>query len=165
MMGAFLGGAGAAEALAPDRLKSFVPDTLGGLPRTEIAAERNAAMGIQIATANGNYSDGAGHNLRLEITDSGGASGLMGLAGWASIEQERETGTSFERTHKENGRMVHEQWNSDSHSGEYGIVLGDRFLVKVAGEAGSVDDLKAAVASVNLAGLEALKNEGVKQQN
>ena len=79
------------------------------------------------------------------------------------LEQERETGNSYERTRKENGRMVHEQWNSDSHSGEYGIVLGDRFLVKVAGEAGSVDDLKAAVGSLNLAGLEALKNEGVKQ--
>ena len=83
MMGAFLGGGAAAEALAPDRLKAFVPDTLGGLPRTEVAAERNAAMGIQIATANGHYSDGSGRNLRLEITDSGGASGLMGLAGWA----------------------------------------------------------------------------------
>ncbi len=163
MMGAFLGGGTAAEALAPDRLKGFVPDTLGGLPRTSVAAERNAAMGIQIATANGDYSDGAGRNLRLEITDSGGASGLMGLAGWAMMEQERETGNSYERTRKENGRMVHEQWNSDSHSGEYGVVLGERFLVKVAGEAGSVDDLKAAVGSVNLAGLEALKNEGVKQ--
>ena len=36
----------------------------------------------------------------------------MGLAGWAMMEQERETGNSYERTRKENGRMVHEQWNS-----------------------------------------------------
>jgi hypothetical protein len=162
MMGAVFGGAGSAEALAPDRLKAFVPDSLGGLPRTELAAERNGAMGIQVATANGRYSDGAGRNLRLEITDSGGAAGLMGLASWAMMEQERETDSGYERTRKENGRMVHEEWNRSSGSGEYGVVLGERFLVKVAGEAASVDDLKSALASVNLAGLEALENEGVK---
>ena len=162
MRGAVLG-AGSAEALAPDRLKGFVPDALGGLPRTEVSAERNGAMGIQVATASGQYSDGSGRHLRLEITDSGGAAGLMGLASWAMVEQERETGSGYERTRKENGRMVHEEWNKDSGSGEYGVVLGERFLVKVAGGGGSVDDLKAAVAGLDLAGLEALRNEGVKQ--
>ena len=162
MMGAVFG-AGSAEALAPDRLKGFVPDALGGLPRTEVSAERNGAMGIQVATASGQYSDGSGRHLRLEITDSGGAAGLMGLASWAMVEQERETGSGYERTRKENGRMVHEEWNKDSGSGEYGVVLGERFLVKVAGGGGSVDDLKAAVAGLDLAGLEALRNEGVKQ--
>ena len=39
---------------------------------------------------------------------------------------------------------------------------GDRFAVKVSGEAGSIDELKAALAGVDLGGLEALKNEGVK---
>lgn len=161
MMGAIFGGA-AAEALAPDRLKAFVPDTLGGMPRTEVSAERNAAMGIQIADAKGTYADGTGHSLRLEVTDSGGAAGLMGLAGWASMEQERETSTGYERTHKVDGRMVHEEWRNDSKSGEYSVVLGDRFLVKVQGDGNSIDDLKNAVGSLNLAGLEALKGEGVK---
>jgi hypothetical protein len=162
MMGAVFGGSGAAEALAPDRLKAFVPQTLGGLPRTELSVERNGALGIQVATANGEFSDGSGRNLRLEITDSGGASGLMALAGWATLEQERETSSGYERTRKENGRMVHEEWNRDGGSGEYGVVLGERFLVKVAGNASSVDDLKSAVAGLDLAGLEALRNEGVK---
>lgn len=163
MMGAVFGGAGAAEALAPDRLKGFVPDALGGMPRTEISAERNKALGLQVSNAAGSYSDGSGHNLRLEITDSGGMSGLMGLASWASAEQERETSDGYEHTRKENGRIVHEQWNRSSNSGEYGVVLGDRFLVKVAGNAASVDDLRSAVAGLDLAGLEALRNEGVKQ--
>jgi hypothetical protein len=58
--------------------------------------------------------------------------------------------------------MVHEEWNRDGGNGEYGVVLGERFLVKVAGNAASVDDLKAAVTGLDLAGLEALRNEGVK---
>lgn len=164
MMGAVFGGAAgaAAEALPPDRLKAFVPDALAGMPRTEISAERNKALGLQVSNANASYSDGSGHNLRLEITDSGGMSGLMGLASWASVEQERETSSGYEHTRKENGRIVHEQWDRSSNSGEYGVVLGDRFLVKVAGNAASVDDLRAAVAGLDLAGLEALRNEGVK---
>jgi len=42
-------------------------------------------------------------------------------------------------------------------------VLGDRFTVKLSGNADSIDQLKGAVGSINLAGLEALKAQGVKQ--
>jgi hypothetical protein len=166
MMGAVLGGAGgAAEALPPERLKAFVPGELNGLPRTEISASRNAAMGIQVANAHGNYSDNAGRNLRLEITDAGGARGFMALAGWANVESETENQNGYERTSKIDGRMVHEQWTRNSDGGGYGkfsSTVADRFMVEVSGNAGSIDELKSALASVNLAGLEALKNEGVK---
>ena len=57
---------------------------------------------------------------------------------------------------------MHEKWDSRGNSGEYGVVVGDRFSVSVSGSAASIDELKAAVASVNLAGLEALKNQGVQ---
>jgi len=168
MLGAVLGGGGApAEALAPDRLKAFIPEQLNGLPLSEVSAERNAAMGIQVANAHGNYSDNAGRTLRLEITDAGGASGFMAMAGWANIESETERSNGYERTRKENGRMVHEQWTKNSDgggSGEYSTTLADRFMVKVTGNAASIDELKGALGSVNLAGLEALKNEGVKHE-
>jgi hypothetical protein len=40
-------------------------------------------------------------------------------------------------------------------------VIGDRFCVVVAGNASGIDELKQAAASINVSGLEALKNEGV----
>ena len=49
-----------------------------------------------------------------------------------------------------------------SHSGDYGVIVGDRFSVTVSGKAANIDELKGAVASINLAGLAALKNEGVQ---
>lgn len=168
MMGAVFGGGNAvAEALAPSQLKTFIPDKLDGLARTEASAERNSAIGLQVSSAHGNYSDGSGRNLRLEITDAGGASGFMALAGWANVESETERDNGFERTRKEGGRMVHEKWNRNNEgggSGEYGTTLADRFMVTVSGDANSIDDLKGAVGSVNLSGLEALKNEGVKHE-
>lgn len=163
LMGAALGGGDQVEALAPDVLKPFVPETLGGMKRTDFSAERNGAMGMQIAEARATYSDGANRSLQLEVTDMGSAKGLMALAGWAAVENDRSTDHGYEKTYKQNGRLVHEQWDSQSNSGEYGIVLGDRFAVKVTGNAASIDELKAALASINLNALEALKTQGVKK--
>ena len=42
------------------------------------------------------------------------------------------------------------------------MVVGDRFSVSVSGNAANIDELKAAVANINLAGLAALKSEGVQ---
>ncbi|HEY0231284.1 MAG TPA: Yip1 family protein [Dokdonella sp.] len=162
VMGAALGGGSQVEALGPELLKPFVPETLGGLKRTEFSAERNGALGMQISEAHATYSDGAHRNLRLEVTDMGTAKGLMAMAGWAAIDSSKETDHGYDKTYKQDGRLVHEEWDSQDKRGEFGIVLGERFSVKVSGSADSINDLKAAVASVNLAGLEALKNQGVK---
>ena len=163
IMGAALGGGDQVEALAPDVLKPFVPETLAGLKRTDFSAERNGAMGMQVAEARATYSNGADRSLHLEVSDMGSAKGLMALAGWAAVEANRETDHGYDKTYKDGGRLVHEQWDSQTRYGEFGIVLGDRFVVKVSGNADSIDQLKAAVVGMNLAGLEALKDQGVKK--
>ena len=161
-MGAAFGGGAAVEALAPDRLKPFVPDTLAGLPRTDISVERNQAMGMQIAEAKATYADDSGRSVQLEITDTGSAKGLLGLAGMAGVEGEKQTANGYEKTYRDAGRLVHEEW--DGTQGKYSVVVGERFTVEVNGEANSLDELKAAAAGLDLNGLEALKNEGVKHQ-
>jgi hypothetical protein len=163
MLGAALGSGGKVESLAPDRIKPFVPDSLAGLKRTEMSADRSAAVGVQVSKAEATYSDGTDHRLKLEITDTGSLKGLVGFAGgWAGVEQDHETDNGYDKTYKSNGQLVHEKWDNQSHNGEYGVIVGDRFSVNVSGKAASIDELKAAVASINLSGLAALKNEGVQ---
>jgi hypothetical protein len=162
MMGAAMG-SGEVEALAPDMLKPFLPETLAGFNRTDFSAERNGALGMQVSEARASYTDGGARTLQLEVTDMGSAKGLMAMAGWAGVQNEREDANGYDKTYKQAGRLVHEKWDRQSNSGEYGIVLGNRFQVKASGEADSIDQLKAAVAGVNLAGLEALKDHGVKE--
>jgi len=163
LIGAIAGGAKVAEALPTDQMKSFLPETLAGLPRTSSSAERNNAMGIQVSEAEANYSDGAGRNLQLEITDTGGAQGFVALAAWANVEQEREWDGGYERDYQANGNMVHERWDATNKHGEYGVIVGKRFSVKVSGNAPSMEELKAALASgVNLAQLEAAAASGAK---
>lgn len=160
MMGAALGG-GQVEALEPDRLKPFLPESLGGMSRSTFSTQRNSAMGMQMTEAKATYMNDAGRSLNLEINDTGTAKGLLALAGWAGVEGETETDTGYEKTYHQDGRLIHEQWDASSSRGEYAVVLGDRFTVKVAGEAGSIDDLKAALADLDLDALEAMKGEGV----
>ena len=160
MVGAVAGGGKGVDALPTDQMKTFLPETLGGLPRTGVSASRNAAMGFQVAEASADYADAAGKSLRLEVNDAGGAKGVFALANWAGVEEEREWQGGYEKTYRADGRMVHERWDSSSGSGEYSLVVGDRFSVELSGSAASMDELKAAMTSgVNLAGLETIARE------
>jgi hypothetical protein len=160
LMGAVVGGNAGVEALPTDQIKAYLPETLAGLPRTSVSAQRNNAMGIQVSEAEADYSDGAGRNLELEITDTGGAQGFVALAAWANVEQEREWQGGYERDYRADGRMIHERWDATNSTGEYGVIVGKRFSVKVSGSAASMDELKSALASgVNLAGLEAVASQ------
>jgi Yip1 domain len=163
MTAALGGGASKVEALAPDRLKPFIPDTLGGLPRTQISVERNGALGMQMATGTATYSDGAQHSLQLQIADTGSLKGLVGFAaGYAGAEQDTETDTGYDKIYKSGGELIHEKWDNRSSNGEYGVIVGDRFSVKVSGSAANIGELKSDVVSLNLSGLAALKGEGVQ---
>jgi len=163
LIGTALGSGGKVESLPADRIKPFLPATLDGLQRTQAAAERNAALGMQLSKATATYSDGSNHTLNLEITDTGSLKGLVGFAaGWGGVEQDSETDTGYEETYNSGGELVHEKWDRQSQSGEYGVVIADRFTVKVSGSAPSIDILKHAVATIDTGGLAALKNEGVQ---
>ena len=163
LIGTALGSGGKVESLPADRIKPFLPATLDGLQRTQAAAERNAALGMQLSKATATYSDGSNHTLNLEITDTGSLKGLVGFAaGWGGVEQDSETDTGYEKTYNSGGELVHEKWDRQSQSGEYGVVIADRFTVKVSGSAPSIDILKHAIATIDTGGLAALKNEGVQ---
>ena len=161
LVGTVVAGGKGVEALPTDQIKGYLPEMLAGMPRMNIAAERNTAMGIQISKAKADYSDGAGRNLQLEITDTGGAQGFVALASWAGTEQESEWAGGYERDYRADGRMVHERWDQTSGSGEFGVIVGQRFAVEVSGKAASLDELKAALASgVSIADLETVASQG-----
>ncbi|KGO34001.1 MAG: Yip1 family protein [Desulfoprunum sp.] len=163
MMATALGNDGQVETLAPERIRGFLPETLSGYSRSSISAERHAAMGFQISTATASYENGSGDTLDVEITDMGLVKGVMAFAGWFGVEQEKSTDTGFERTYRKGKDFFHEQWDSQSNSGEYGTVAGERFIVKISGPAVDIEVLKEAMKGIDLAALAALKAEGVKK--
>ncbi|TLY53682.1 MAG: YIP1 family protein [Gammaproteobacteria bacterium] len=164
MIGAVLGGGAQVEALSPDALKVFVPDTLAGMPRTSFELQKQAPIGVQVSLAEARYGNNAegSSSYELTVTDLGGAKGMMALVGFANMEEEKQSESGWEKTYHQSGRLVHEKWNN-AGNGEYTIVVGDRFVVAVKGShVANIDVVKAALGGVNLAGLEALKTQGVK---
>jgi hypothetical protein len=162
MMGAAMGNDGDVQALSTEQVKAFLPETLLGLKRTSSSAQRSNAMGMQVTEAHAEYGDSNGRTVTLEVTDTGTAKGLMAMAGAMAPEEERSTDHGYEKTYTADGRLTHEAWDDQSRSGEYSVVVGQRFTVKANGNAGSIDELKQAVASVDLGTLEAMREEGVR---
>jgi Yip1 domain len=161
-LGTLLGGGKHVDPIAIDQLKPFVPATFAGLPKTSSNAEKNGIGGLMVSKAEATYGDG-GKRVSLEITDSGGASGLMALAGWATLQQEKEDDNGFERTRKVDGRLVHEKMSKSGGTNEFGIVVGDRFMVSASSSSVDLDALRAAVGSLDLAKLESMKDAGVQK--
>ncbi|MBK7971854.1 MAG: YIP1 family protein [Deltaproteobacteria bacterium] len=163
MMGTVLSGGDPVEALAPEKLETFLPETLAGRARASFSTKRDAAMGIQVAEAEASYSNDGGSELTLRITDTGSTKGIMMFAGWAMLQHEEKTDHGYEKSVKRDGRLTLEKWDSNDKRGEYSIIVGDRFVVLVSGEADDIGVLRSAAEAVDLSGLDALKNEGVKK--
>ena len=149
--------------MAIEQLKGFVPETFGGLPRTASNAQKTGFAGLMVSKAEATYGDGAQKSITLEVSDSGGASGLVGLAGWAGMQEEKEDQYGSERTEKVGGRLTHQKISKNGGENEFGVVLGDRFMVSAKGRGVTFPELKAAVASLDLGKLESMKDVGVQK--
>jgi Yip1 domain len=159
-----LGGGRHIDPIDIDRLKSFVPESFAGLKRTSTSADKSGLAGVIASKAEATYSDGSQKRVKLEVVDSGGASGLLALAGWATLQGESDNADSSERTHKDGDRVIHEK--ASKHAGgtnEVAILVGNRFLVTASGEGVDVSGLKSALSTVDLAKLESMKDVGVSQ--
>lgn len=163
-VGMMLGGGKRYEPLSLDELKPFVPDKLGGLARSELSVESGGMPGLKTAQARGQYGDGGGKRIELEVTDTGGAGGLMALAGWAGVQGEKESNGRVERTRKEGNRLVREEFDKRGGSAEYTVIVGDRFVVEARGDGVSIDALRSAVGSLDLGRLESLREKGALPQ-
>jgi hypothetical protein len=78
------------------------------------------------------------------------------MAGAIGIESSKETANGYEKVGKVDGRMTTEEWDKQSKSGKYGVLIADRFMVEADGQGADMDDLKAAVTAVGPAKLETL---------
>jgi hypothetical protein len=155
-LGTALSGGKGVDPVQLDALKPFVPDRFAGLPRTELRTDRSGVKGLMVAKAEGVYGDGA-RRVELEVTDTGGAAGLMGLASWMGVQGEHEDSRRREVTRQENGRIVHEEMAKQGGDNNYSVVLGERFVVSARGHGVDLETLRSGVNALDLPRLAALK--------
>jgi Yip1 domain len=161
-LGTLFGGGKKVDPLEIDQIKSFLPPTLAGFAKQgDGSAEKSGFASLMVSKAEANYSDGS-KTVNIGISDSGGASGLMGLAGWAALQTSKEDDNGSERVSKVNGRLVHEQTRKNG-ADEFDIILGDRFVVSAHSNDVKLNQLKAIVSALDLNKIESMKDVGVKK--
>jgi hypothetical protein len=161
-LGTLFGGGKKVDPLEIDQIKSFLPPTLAGFAKQgNGTAEKSGFASLMVSKAEANYSDGA-KTVNVGISDSGGASGIMGLAGWAAMQTSKEDDNGSERVSKVNGRLVHEQTRKNGED-EFEIILGDRFVVSASSRDVKLTQLKTIVSALDLNKIEAMKDVGVKK--
>lgn len=151
---AIANGTAKVELVSTDKLRELLPGSVRGFNRGEITTESGQAGGFGASTAKADYTKGDA-TMTVEVVDTS-AGGLVGMAAAFSMESSRESGGTYERVKKVGGRMTMEKYDRDARTGEYGVLVGDRIMVSATGSNVSMDDLKAAVASVDLGRVERL---------
>ena len=86
----------------------------------------------------------------------------MGLAGWMNVQGEKEDDRMMERTRKEGDRLVHEKVLQDRRRERALDRRRQPLHRRREGRGVAIDDLKGAVASLDLGELESMKEAGAK---
>jgi hypothetical protein len=141
------GASGTVKTVDPETLKTFLPDTVAGLPRTELSSQTAGAGGVGASNAEGVYSKGDAR-ITLTVTDLSAMGAMAGMASAMGVQSDRQTASGYEKVGKVGGRLTTEAWNHDSKSGKFGVLVADRFMIQAEGSGTSIDELKAAVAAV-----------------
>ena len=162
-LGTVLNGGSQVEVVDKDKLKALLPETIANLKRSSIEGEKSAMGEFKVSKAEARYNDENNHQLRITITDTGGSKMFGAMFAWGMMEQDKETDGGYEKMGKVNGRPTHESFQKDGSSGEYGLLVGGRFLVETRGQNVDMATIKSASAAVGYDKLESMKNEGVKQ--
>ena len=154
MMGALTGAGGTPIPVAD--LKAQLPETLGALKRESFETSGGSAMGISSSVAKAGYVAGEQH-AQLTISDVGGLGALASVATWANVTVDKETPDAIEKTYKDSGRTVHEQYRKDGSHSEYTVILKNGLIVETSGDKIDGATLKSMASGVNLDALEAMK--------
>lgn len=153
------------KAVDPKEMKALLPDTLGGAKRNNAQSSRMSQGGIDIATTQASYDpepaegDAAPKpSFHVEIMDLGNLSGAMamGFTSWAMTQFENETETGYEKTTKYKDHPAVEKYDRESKYGELQVYVAKRFLVKVSGNDTTIEQVRAAVDTLDVGKIAAL---------
>ncbi len=165
-MGEAMTGGKKVEPVDFRELKALLPESIPGMKRTNATGERNAAFGINVSEAEGNYeTEDGSSNMSIKITDLGSISGLTAMAafGWAMADFDRETDNGYEKTTKYSGHKAFEEYDNSNESGKLQVLVAERFIVEANGYNVKMDAIKGALDKVDLGKLEGWKNHGVQE--
>jgi hypothetical protein len=155
-----------AEPVDFRQLREMLPEQVVGLARTSVEGAREGFGGMNVAHATAEYdgeaaADGQAPHLELKVTDLGGVAmaAMMGAA-WTMAEVDRESERDYERTTRLSGHPAFEKYDREDRSGDFQVLVADRFLVQATGRGVTDDQLRDALRAVDFDRLEGMRDEG-----
>ena len=85
------------------------------------------------------------------------ASGPVHATTWANVTVDRETPDDIEKTYKDGGRTIHEQYRKDGSHSEVTVILKNGVIVDTTGDHIDGATLKSMATAVDLDAIEAMK--------
>lgn len=152
MVGAMSGATGGGKPMPAADLKALLPENIGDFKRNSIEAQSGTAVGIASSSAKARYASGD-KSIALDITDMGGLAGMAALAGWANMTLDKEADGRVERVFKQGDRTVREEYRKDGSHAEMTVLLPNGVIVEARGEQVGIEQLRSAVAGVDLSKL------------
>jgi hypothetical protein len=141
------GGPNKIVAVDPERLKALLPDSVAGAARSDISASSAGAAGFGASNAEATYRNGEAQ-ITLKITDLAAAGSFAAMAGAINVQSSEQTATGYKKISTVNGMLITEKYDNQAKSGEYTVIVANRFSIEADGEGVSMDVLKAAVAAI-----------------
>ncbi|HEY6815489.1 MAG TPA: Yip1 family protein [Croceibacterium sp.] len=135
---------GEIKPLTPAQLTPLLPASIGSYARVATSSA-SVGMGSQ---AEATYEAGE-KRFALRVTDMAAMGGFAGMANAMGVEYSKEDADGYERVFRNGDQMMTEKWSKSGSSGTYGVVVADRFMIEADGQVTSIDELKAAVATVD----------------
>ena len=154
MMGAITGAGGTPIPVAD--LKAQLPESLGALKRESFETNGGSAMGISSSSAKAGYVNGD-QRAQLSITDVGGLGAMASVATWANVTVDKETPDAIEKTYKDGGRTIHEEYRKDGSHSQLTVILKNGVIVDTSGDRIDGPTLKSMASAVNLDAIESMK--------
>jgi hypothetical protein len=154
VMGALTGAGGTPIPVAD--LKAQLPETLGALKRESFETSGGQAMGISSSVAKAGYVAGD-QRAQLTITDLGGLGAMASVATWANVTVDKETPDGIEKTYKDGGRTIHEEYRKDGSHADYTVILKNGVIVEASGDKIDGPTLKSMAGGLNLDAIESMK--------
>jgi hypothetical protein len=143
---------GKVPAIDVAKIQALLPASIGAYKRT--ATESNSLGGVG-SEANATYTAGD-KSFTLRIADMSALGALAGIGAAMGVSHNKTDANGYEKAGNVNGQMQMEKWSNSQQNGKFAVIVENRFMIEADGSAANIDELKAAVASIDQGGLMSL---------
>lgn len=144
------GGKGDVKTIPREALKTLLPESVAGLPRTTAESQSGSFAGIAASGASAVYGDDKNGTIELSVADMGNMGGLALIANLGANLTSSDSDEGFTKTVEIDGRKIHEQWTAASKKSQAFEIIDNRFAVSADGAGVAMETAVQALGSIDV---------------